>query len=146
MEFYDRVYTAVKQASPDTKVFTIFQFEYMKKNNEWQLLSQFKTDIAAFTTYPFILYSSVSDIPSDYYAEIALHTSKPIAFTEIGWQNAEPEFISLFFEQTKQMNPDPEFAVWGFLYDQNVQEPFNTMGLLKSDGTKKQGWDEWMKN
>jgi hypothetical protein len=142
VQLYNEVYSAIKETSPNTNVFTIFQLEYMKKNNGWDLLNELNTDLAVFTTYPFILYNSPADIPENYYQEIAAHTTKPIAFTEIGWQDANTEFITLYFEQIKPLNP--EFAVWSFLYDQNVQEPFDTMGLLDSNGNPKQAWSVWI--
>ncbi len=142
VQLYNEIYSAIKETSPNTKVFTIFQLEYMKKNNEWDLLNAFNSDIVAFTTYPFILYESPANIPEDYYAEIREHTTKPVAFTEIGWQDANTDFITLFFEQTKPLKP--EFTVWSFLYDQNTQEPFNTMGLLDSNGNPKEAWNVWL--
>ncbi|MEM2930115.1 MAG: hypothetical protein QW797_04590 [Thermoproteota archaeon] len=169
VEFYDEVYDAVKSKSPDTKVFTVFQLEKMKGLNgglfggendpaksQWFLFDSFpKSDIIAFTTYPGLVYENPSEIPENYYSEIILHTEKPVAFTEVGWHsNASPEgwessdaeqaeFVTLFFSLTKNMNK--EIEVWSFLYDQNVSEPFNSMGLWRIDGTSKPAWDSWVK-
>ena len=101
VQFYGEVYNEVKAKSPDTKVFTIFQLEKMKGMNgglfggkndpskaQWELLKKFpKSDIIAFTTYPDLIYKDPSEIPQDYYSEIKSHTTKPIAFTEIGWHS-----------------------------------------------------------
>jgi len=166
--FYSDVYDAVKAASPGTKVFTIFQLEKMKgmggglfggsndpSKAEWSLIDRFpKSDIAAFTTYPSLVFKDPSDIPIDYYSEIRSHTDKPIAFTEIGWHSAaspagwegsdskQADFVGIFFNQTKSL--DGEIAVWSFLYDQNAPEPFNSMGLYRGDGTAKPVWNAWI--
>ncbi len=166
--FYSEVYDAVKNASPGTKVFTIFQLEGMKglhgglfggtndpDSSEWELLDRFqKSDIIGFTTYPGLIYKDPSEIPSDYYTEISAHTSKPVAFTEIGWHSdagpagwessevEQAQFISRFFSLTHGL--DKEMAVWSFMYDQNATEPFKSMGLYQSDGMAKQAWDAWI--
>lgn len=167
--FYAEVYDAVKAASPNTKVFTIFQLEKMKGLNgglfggandprkaQWQLLDKFsKSDIIAFTTYPGLIYKSPDEIPADYYSEIKSRTSKPIAFTEVGWHSADnlrgwesseveqAEFVTKFFNMTKGL--DREMAIWSFMYDQNTSEPFKSMGLRRIDGNARSAWDEWVK-
>ena len=164
--FYNEVYAAVKAVSPGTKVFTVFQLEKMKglgfwelensSESRWELLDVFESDIAAFTTYPGIVYRDPSDIPKDHYLEIAAHTSKPIAFTEIGWHSAaspagwesseveQVEFVTTFFNLTRDL--EVEVAIWSFLYDQEgIIEPFNSMGLCLNDaaGTEKAAWNAW---
>lgn len=149
----------MKTASPNTQVFTVFQLEKMKGlsgglfggksdpgQNEWSLLDRFaKADFFAFTTYPGLVYKDPSEISTNYYDEIRLHTSKRIAFSEIGWQSSETEqadFIRLFFTLTKSL--EPEFRIWSFLYDQPTIVPFDSMGLFRPDGTPKPGWDTWL--
>ena len=102
-----------------------------------------------------LFYREVSEIPDDHYKEIINHTSKPIAFTEIGWHSApspigwessqeeQAEFISKFFELTKEL--DVEITIWSFMYDLDIFEPFNTMGLINADGEEKSAWEEWVK-
>jgi len=167
VSFYSEVYDAVKQASPDTKIFPTFQLEKMKgmsgglfggtndpANAEWQLLDRFpKADLIAFTTYPGLVYETPAEIPADYYAETRTKTTKPIAFTEIGWhsaaspagwESAEEEqaaFVTRFFELTKSL--DAELFIWSFLYDQNTIEPFNTMGLISREGNEKTAFNIW---
>lgn len=170
VKFYGEVYDAVKEKSPNTKVFTIFQLEKMKGLNgglfggvnnaaksQWTLLDKFpKSDIVAFTTYPGLIFKNPLKIPKDYYSEIKSHTAKPIAFTEIGWQSdtlsaewknsetKQAEFIKTFFDLTKDLNK--EMSVWSFMYDPETFEPFRSMGLRRrSDGTAKPAWNEWIK-
>ncbi|MBI4336939.1 MAG: hypothetical protein HY683_03820 [Chloroflexi bacterium] len=166
---FGEVYDAVKSASPDTKVFTVFQLERMKglhgglfggtndpSKVQWHLLDRFsRSDIIAFTTYPDLIYKDPKDIPSDYYAEIAQHTSKPIVFVEVGWHSAasprgwesseaeQGEFVKTFFDQTRDLRS--EIVIWSFMYDQSTIEPFNSMGLLRSDGGERPAWQEWVR-
>jgi hypothetical protein len=164
---YDTVYKRVKEVSPTTQVFTIFQLEKMKglhgglyggentKNTEWWLLNKFECDITVFTTYPGLIYKNPSDIPDDYYTEIVLHTKTRIAFTEMGWHTStsipgwessekeQAEFVKTFFELTKDLTM--EFVIWSFLYDQDIFEPFSSMGLYAPDGNPKLAWEEWIK-
>ena len=170
VNLYDEVYDAVKVTSPETEVFTIFQLEKMKgmggglfggtndpSSAQWQLLDRFpRSDIIAFTTYPDLIYKTPGEIPEDYYTEISTHTSKPIAFTEIGWHSAaspqgwesseskQADFVGVFFNRTSSLSP--EFDVWSFLYDQNTVEPFNSMGFYQADGTPKKAWEVWQEN
>ncbi|MBI4739246.1 hypothetical protein HY772_06860 [Candidatus Woesearchaeota archaeon] len=167
VEFYDEVSTAVKEASPNTKIFTVFQLEKMKGMNgglfggkndptaaTWSFIDRFpKTDIAAFTSYPGLVYKNPSDIPTDYYTEITKHTSKPIAFTELGWHaksiaadwdssdEKQEKFVNTFFDLTSGINK--ELVIWSFLYDQKTIAPFDTMGLFSSDSTARPAWAAW---
>ena len=168
-QFFSEVYDIVKANSPNTKVFTVFQLEKMKGLNsglfggtndpnkaQWFLLDKFpKSDIIAFTTYPGLIYKNPSDIPSNHYAEIKSHTSKNIAFTEIGWHSGaspkgwesseeeQAEFVAVFFELSRDLNK--ELVFWSFMYDQDTFEPFNSMGLRRrDDGTAKLAWNEWL--
>ena len=124
-------------------------------DNEWFLLDQFtNSDLIAFTTYPGLIYTSPDQLPADYYYEIQLHTTKPIAFTEIGWhsaatptgwessENEQADFVTKFFALTSDVHP--KMTIWSFLYDQNTVVPFNSMGLWRTDGTAKQAWNFWI--
>ena len=164
---FNQTYDAVKAVSPSTKVFTIFQFEKMvglggglfgnstQTGNEWFLLDKFqKADIVGFTTYPGLVYSSPSSIPAGYYSVIENYTSKPIAFTEIGWQSGsvspqwqsseadQASFVGRFFNLTDGTNKQME--IWSFLYDPSAAAPFNSMGLYYDNGTAKQAWSAWV--
>lgn len=164
---YREVYDAVKEVSPSTVVFTVFQLEKMKGLNgglyggandpetaHWFLLDRFASDIAAFTTYPGLIYETPSKIPADYYTDIQQHTQNPIAFVEIGWhtdssppgwessESEQAEFVERFFKLTQDL--EMELAIWSFLYDQESLEPFKSMGLYASDGRAKQAWEKWI--
>jgi hypothetical protein len=164
---YNEAYDEVKEVSPDTKVFTVFQYELLKgytlwsagpadeSKSQWWMLELFKTDAVAFTTYPCLVYKDPSIIPDDYYGEIREHTLKPIIFSEIGWhsegspagwESSEAEqaaFIVNYNELTKNLSV--EISVWSFVYDPNTIEPFRSMGLFRDDDTSRPAWDSWIK-
>ena len=167
VQLYGQVYDEVKAASPGTAVFTIFQLEMMNgldgglyggvndpNSTEWQLLSLFKTDVAAFTTYPGLIYQDPSDIPADYYGSLSSHVNESVGFTEIGWhsgnvsggwESSEQEqatFVSDFFALTQGL--DKAFSIWSFLFDQSAAVPFNTMGLFYVNGTAKLALQTWL--
>jgi hypothetical protein len=165
---YHEVYAAVKEQSPGTMVFPVFQLEKMKgfggglfggtndpAQAEWFLLDRFPdADLIGFTTYPCLIYKDPSGIPPDYYSEIGRRTGKPVAFTEIGWhrragpagwESSDAEqagFVTAFFKGTGGL--DCRLAIWSFLYDQNVPEPFSSMGLRNSDGSARPAWENWV--
>ncbi len=167
--FFRELYPLIKEASPDTKVFTVFQLERMKglhgglfggTNDEslaqWELLDDFPdADAYAFTTYPCLIFEDPSEMPEDYYAEIRDHTSKEVLITETGWFREGPEgresdgeeqasFIRTLFELIEDL--EPSLVVWSFLYDQDVQIPFDTMGLLDRDEAHTRAWEAWTAN
>ncbi len=73
------VASSVRNVSPDTKVFTVFQLERLKglrgglygglndpSSNDWGLLADFpSSDLLAFTTYPCIVYKDPSEVAPD---------------------------------------------------------------------------------
>lgn len=168
VSLFSRAYDDIKSASPTTMVFTVFQLEKMNgldgglyggtnapNNAEWQLLAQFPMDdVAAFTTYPSLVYHDPADIPLDYYQAIASHTNSTVGFTEVGWhtgylaggwgsnESEQAGFVARFFALTQGL--DRAFVVWSFLYDQTVAAPFSSMGLFYVNGTAKQAWQTWL--
>lgn len=168
VSLFGEVYGAIKEVSPNTRVFTTFQYEQLiglrgglfgGKNDEsaadWELLDRFpQADLIAFSTYPGIIYKDPRDIPADYYSRIEEHTDRPIAFTEIGWgsgdaikgwesSEAEQErFVERFFSLTAGL--DLEMALWSWIYPVGAPEPFASMTLFREDGTPKSAWDAWV--
>ncbi len=166
---YGAAYTAIKAESPGTKVFTVFQLEYMKGSGKlsgqghvphWELIDRFagKLDVVGFTTYPFLDYETPEAIPAGYYAEAAARAGAPIAFTEIGWPSAalasapssgfggSPEeqaaFVRRFFELTRDVHP--EFALWAFPFDVGPSAGhFASVALRDTNGTAKPALAAW---
>jgi hypothetical protein len=52
-------------------------------------------------------------------------------------------FIARFFAPTKEVKP--LVTIWSFLYDQDVPEPFTTMGLLAKGSSGSKAWDAWLR-
>jgi hypothetical protein len=167
VELFGEVYPLVKEASPETKVFTVFQLERMKglhgglfggtKNgdlSQWDLLDDFpEADAVAFTTYPCLIHNEPSEMPEDYYTEILDHTTKEVLIVESGWfregpegwesdEGEQAEFVRALFDLTEEL--DPSFVIWSFLYDQEVEYPFDSMGLLDVDESHLQPWEAWV--
>ncbi len=164
VQFYNELYEAIKTSSPSTKVFTVFQLEAMhglstweieEHSQSWEMIDIFRSDLAAFTTYPGLVYKDPTMIPEDHYSEIAKHTSKPVAFLEIGWhseayppnwessETEQAEFVETFFRLTEDL--DTEIMIWSFMFDQETFKPFDSMGLINNNGTAKAAWDVWIK-
>jgi len=163
VEMYKEVYDKIKTISPGTKVFTIFQLENMKgaakmtgrqHPPQWNIISLFgdKLDLVGFTAYPFLEYESPSELPSDYYSEIAEYTNKPVAFTEMGWpsnstiiggsEQEQVTFLEGVVNATSQLNF--EFIIYSFLHDFEAPvELFSTIALKYSDGSEKQIYQSW---
>ncbi len=168
VKLFDRTYDGVKAVSPGTKIFTVFQLEKMKglngglyggvndpSKNLWFLLDKFpRADFIAFNTYPGMIYKTPSEVPADYFTGIKDHTSKSLAINGTGWQSAEgpagwpgsetlqAEYAKVFLGYSADLNP--EFSAWSYLYDPTaLAEPFNSMGLLRGDGTPRPAWYGW---
>ena len=123
--------------------------------NLWFLLDKLpKADLIAFNTYPGMIYQTPSEIPCDYFTGIRACTARPLAFSGTGWQSAEApagrpvgeaqqaEYVGVFTALTADLNP--EFSAWSYLYDPlDPAEPFNSMGLLRGDGTPRPAWHAW---
>jgi len=168
VKLFDRTCDAVKAVSPGTKILTVFQLEKMKglngglygetndlSNDLWFLLDKFpRADLIAFNTYPGMIYKTPFEIPADYFRGIKDHTSKQLAINGTGWQSAEgtsgwpgsealqAEYVQAFLWRTRDLNF--EFTAWSYLYDPTtLPEPFNSMGLLRGDGTPRWAWYGW---
>ncbi|NIO22621.1 MAG: hypothetical protein GTN38_01155 [Candidatus Aenigmarchaeota archaeon] len=153
LTLFDEAYSAIKEASPQTKVFVVFSFTHLIDNNQWDLFGRFeKADMIGLTTYPWKHFDSPAEITSDYYKRIETYTNKPIAFTEIGWipENQQAEFLVKFLELTKGMNI--EMVNWLFLHEMeitgiagSVSDPeTGKISLKRKDGTRKEIYDLWL--
>lgn len=167
-ELFAAVAAAVDEVSPETQMFTAFQLERLAgmlgglfggQNDPelalWQLIDRFPdADIIAFTTYPGLVFSDPSEIPDDYYSRLNEYAGgRPIAFTEMGWQSAgdygaysgseekQLAFVTRFHDLIA--DADVAFYIWSFLYDQQVQGPFASMGLVDRALRPKLAWWEW---
>lgn len=156
VSIYNELYDSVKSECEDCVVYPTFQYENFEPN----LARQMKMDLLVFTSYPFIKYSDIKDIPSDYYLqakEIDDEKNLKVAFTEIGWtalldyRSGYEDFDSTqvaFYKKFKDLtdNLDIDFVGWGLLYGApEVGAEWEDMGLLDSQGNKKQIFEEFRK-
>jgi len=161
---YRDIYDLVKFESPDTKVFTIFQLEYLKGSAllsglefdpHWEVLDLFegKQDLVGLTIYPFLEYPSVADIPLDYYDEIPERIDLPIAITEMAWisedvsivQGSEEDqvtFLLGILENTQNWNL--EIMLYSFLYEPKDVDLFESAALNTYSGQPKEIYNYWL--
>ncbi|HPR41070.1 MAG TPA: hypothetical protein PK718_00790 [Candidatus Methanofastidiosa archaeon] len=166
VDLFNTTAQMIREVSPGSLVMATFQLESMKGlqgglfgedsgdgNTQWTLLDDFEeADILAFTTYPCLVEKDPSDLPDDYYSEILSHTQKDVAIVESGWFRNGPagwesssqeqaEFVEFLTNHTDELSP--RFIIWSFLYDQDVQYPFDSMGLLAADEESSPAWEAW---
>ena len=102
------------------------------------------------------MFKDPDEIPEDYYTEILEHTDLPIAFLEIGWHASDfppgwessggeqARYLDVFFTLTEDLYP--VFNIWSFMFDPNIQAPFNSMGLIDNRGVKRPSWNKWLEH
>jgi hypothetical protein len=161
---YREIYDLVKLRSPETKVFPIFQLEYLKGaamlsglelQPQWEILEDFegKIDLVGLTIYPFLEYTSVDKVPADYYAEIPEKINFPIAITEMAWlsenvsiiegsEHAQVEFLLRILEETQDW--DLEMMLHSFLYEPHGVDLFESAALKTYEGEAKEVYRYWL--
>ncbi|MBD3348792.1 MAG: hypothetical protein GF400_06310 [Candidatus Eisenbacteria bacterium] len=166
---YAETYDAVKAVSPSTKVFTIFQLDYMKGaarlsgldlQPSWHMLDLFegRLDVVGLTVYPFLEHPTVAEVPTDYFDEIAQHIDEPIVITESGWlseplelwgnvevegsEQEQVDFVLMMIEQIEQL--DVEILMYSFLYEYDESiDMFHHIALRENAGPAKEVYWYW---
>jgi len=165
---YVACYDSVKIVSPNTMVFTTFQYEMLQgvgRHNGWNFTADWQSvddmigwnrlDALGLTSYPYFEYDTPDDIPDDYYDAIAVHWTGPVIFTEIGWlggpsapyagsEHDQARFIGRFFELSNDL--PLRYVVWLFLHDWDGQlglPAFRNIGLRRNDGTPRAADAVW---
>ncbi len=157
VSLYEEIYDAVKQLSPEVKVFCTFSREIVSENREANLevLSMFdarKMDVLVFTSYPYAVQgmNHPSDMPDDYYATALNYMpGKPFGFSELGWaaleafggEQGQADFITqastrLTIEQGIQLH----LFAWPWLH---ALDDNDSVGLIKRDGTERLAYLVW---
>ncbi|MEM2866731.1 MAG: glycosyl hydrolase 53 family protein [Candidatus Hadarchaeales archaeon] len=158
LSLLEEAYAAVKQVSSGTKVLVVLSYDHLLQNQQWGLLRELssRVDVIGLTTYPYKTFTSPDALPQDYYSRAEQYTSKPIAFTEIGWsssensENLQANFLVRFLELTKDMNL--EMVNWLFLHETTVggllghlSDPeIGTVALKRTDGSEKEVYRVWV--
>jgi len=157
ISLYEEIYDAVKELSPQTKVFCVFSREIVDENREANLsvLSLFdpgKLDLLIFTTYPYAVagINQASDIPVDYYKKVFDYIEeKEFGFSEIGWSSlaafggelGQYQFLmNLSTLLTIDQGLDLHLFSYCWLHD---IEGGDTAGLIHRNGTEKLGYQAW---
>jgi hypothetical protein len=119
LSLYREVYSAIKQASPETRVFVTFQWEDLNNlfpgDNEgrtafeinWDQVEAFEPqlDLWAISSYPFVHFARGADIPLDYYTPLLSRTVKPLAVAEGGFSSTPvASFAGAEQSQTDYLN------------------------------------------
>jgi len=161
VSLYEEIYDAVRELSPQTRVFCIFAREIVEENREANLevLSLFdpgKMDLLAFTSYPFAVQgiNGPADIPDDYYSRAPGYLgnkSIPFGFTELAWstleafggETAQAQFLKdARGRLTADQGLDLRLLGWWSLYDLEG-DPHKT-GLISRDGRERDSYQVWI--
>ncbi len=136
VSFVKQVYPSLKENHPDLPVFLTIQTEYYLNNpGQVEAVDQLLpyTDYIALSSYPFSSKPDPSDIPLDYYSQIAaIAPEKPFCIAETGFPSKttsipevgieipgstehQTEFVEYLFETCESL--DAEFIAWFVLAD-----------------------------
>ncbi|MFO8110204.1 MAG: hypothetical protein R6U17_06785 [Thermoplasmata archaeon] len=157
VSLYEETYDAVKEVSPETKVFCVFAREIVSENigANFDFISMFdrnKLDMLMITSYPHSVQgiNRPSDIPEDYYSSVAgLLPNKPFGFSEIAWPSSEvfggeSAQAHILREVTGNLtldhDVDLQMLTWSWLHDLNEQDD---TGMIERNGTEKQIFQVW---
>lgn len=166
---YHEAYQAVKQLSPETLVFPIFQLEQLHGLlpadepylPQWRLISRFepRLDLLAVSSYPSLVFAKPEQIPASYYAELAAYTDRPIAIAGMGYSSGpgangvnegteeqQAAFLRRALDDAQRLAMP--LVVWFASQDPTFtgEPPFDLLqhiGLKRQDGTTKPAWLVW---
>jgi hypothetical protein len=184
ISLYNEIYKAVKAEAPDTRIFVTFQWEELNNlfapfaqghqpfhpNFEQMEAFEPNLDLWVISSYPFVVFKSGVDIPSDYYAPLLSRTSKPLAVAEGGYTSkpvgslsgTPQDQVAYLNAIHNQLGSRLTFWVYLLLNDFNLDSyanfmkssgqnsnDVNTLGMFASvglrnfDGTPKSAMDLW---
>ena len=158
VSLYEEIYDAVKELSPETKVFCTFAREIVAELREADLevLNMFdagKIDVLVFTSYPHAVQgvNRPEDIPNDYYRRASDYMrNKPFGFSELGWpsldafggEQGQADFIlDVSGRLTIDQAIDLHLLGWAWLHDVDENDH---VGLIEHDGTPKTAYETWL--
>ena len=157
VSLYNEVYDAVKELSPETKVFCTFAREIVSENREvdldvLKLFDAKKMDVLVFTSYPFAIKSInlPSDIPDDYFLRASDYMpGKPFGMSELGWpaldafggEQGQAYFLTQAAGRlTTEQGIDLHLFGWTWLHalDEN-----DYVSLIERNGDKRMAYSAW---
>jgi hypothetical protein len=143
LSLYREVYAAIKQTSPETRVFMTFQWEDLNNlfpgDNEgrtayeinWDEVEAFEPelDVWAISCYPYVAFKRGADIPADYYTPLLSRTDKPLAVAEGGFSSspvgrfsgATQDQVDYLNTIHAQLGPRLDFWIYLLLTDFNIE-------------------------
>jgi hypothetical protein len=185
VSLYNEIYTLIKMEAPQTQIFVSFQWDDLnnmfpqpeegnrqKFDVNWEQMEAFEPNLDAWviSSYPYFIFPSGADIPTDYYTPLLLRTSKPIAIAEGGFStqslgqltNTPEDQVAYLNAVHDQLGPRLTFWVNTLLSDFNLdsyaaemeksgRDPedaemlgnFAYIGLQNFDGTPKPALEVW---
>jgi hypothetical protein len=185
ISLYHSVYALVKAEAPESQVFVTFQWEDLNNlwedaaegrsayDTNWDQIEKFEPnlDVWVISSYPFIMFPSGADIPTDYYTPLLTRTSKSLAVAEGGYTSrAKPPFQGDESSQVDYLNAihnqigGDRLVFWVYLLlndfdmgsyskmmreqglsDENITSlgMFESVGLREYDGTPKPALQVW---
>lgn len=164
---YDRAYAQVKEQSPDTKVFVLFQLEDLQGLLPWSvhapqfaLLLRFaeRVDLLAVSSFPSFIYPFGPEIPPEYFSRLAIFR-KPLALVPAGFASepgrggvtfGTPSGQQQFVERIVGEAEEQKWALLVWLAPQDLAyadaPPYDLvgrMGLRDRRGEAKPALDSW---
>jgi hypothetical protein len=151
VQVYKQAYRAAKAASPKTKVFVTFSWDFFKIASEQhplsalaKLLELFRPDldVLAFSSYP-TRYREPAMIPADYFGAIQQFVSpREELLLQVGWPSSGSRGEALqraFVERLSGLaaGAKPNILIWSVLHDVGDSGPLAGLGLYTSAGTAK---------
>jgi len=185
VSLYHDLYAKIKAEAPDTQIFVTFQWDDLnnmwsqpeegnrqKLNPNWEEVDAFEPDLDlyALSSYPYFVFPSGADIPSDYYSRVLARTTKPVAISEGGWLTGDLGAIhataddQVAYLKAIHDQLGSRLAFWTYLvlndfdmdsyskmFEQQGGNPadiqtlsmFSTLGLRELDGTPKPALELW---
>lgn len=157
VSLYSEIYQAIKDISPQTKVFCTFAREIVAQNREADLavLKMFdanKMDLLVFTSYPYSVkgIGRPDKIPDDYYVRAAEYMpGKPFGFSELGWpaleafggEQAQADFITQAASRlTLKQGINLHLFGWAWL---SALDNNDAIALIKRDGNPRPAYQAW---
>ncbi len=166
---YRDAYRAVKEVSPETRVFVTIQYEELlgvlpwlpPHVPRWALLEDFegRLDVIALSSFPSFVFAVARKIPPDYYLQIVERTDLPLAFLPVGFSGAperdgvnsstvaeQRRFLQRLLSDADAL--PVELLIWYIGRDPayEVGPPADllaSVGLLDEVGTPKEAWSIW---
>jgi hypothetical protein len=164
VSLYFEAYDAVKEVSPETKVFPTFQYEDLlgildnaPEQPAWSLVARFqpKIDVLAVSSFPRAAFGSISEVPGDYYDALQGRFDLPVAFVSVGWPSGvdgstdeSSQLAFLLHTVAAADKLDSPFLIWFLARDPETpaddgSATLSTMGLIDSLGREKNALKVW---